>query len=90
MGTKPVVICECSCGRKNHDLKDLAVIREQRHKSPHGKDSTYSLVVCLRDGCQGQYRSADKYVENLPVMWWSEYDNIITRMMISFALSKNK
>ena len=73
MGTKPVVIAECTCGRKNRDLEDLAVIREQYHKSPIGKPSTYSLIVCLRGDCEGIYRSADKYVEKLPKLWWDSY-----------------
>jgi hypothetical protein len=73
MGTKPLVVQECSCGRKNLDLGDLAVIREQFHKSPNGKISTYSLVVCMRNECEGMYRSADKYVEKLPKIWYSQY-----------------
>jgi hypothetical protein len=73
MGTKPLVIRECTCGRKNRDLADLAVIREQFCKTPGGKASTYSLVVCMRNGCKGMYRSADKYVEKLPKIWWVNY-----------------
>lgn len=63
----------CTCGRGNFDLKELAVIREQFGKSPNGKDSTYSLVVCLRQGCIGQYRTGDKYVTKLPKLWWKDY-----------------
>jgi hypothetical protein len=73
MGTKPLVICECTCGRKNRDLADLAVIREQFHRTPGGKASTYSLVVCMRNGCGGKYRSADIYVGKLDKIWWGDY-----------------
>jgi hypothetical protein len=75
MGTKPYVIMPCTCGRGNRDLKDLAVVREQFGKSPSGKDSTYSLVVCLRGDCIGQYRTGDLYVSKLPKLWWRDYLN---------------
>ena len=73
MGTKPVIIYPCTCGRGLRDLKDLAVIREQFGKTPAGKDSTYSLIVCLRGNCLGQFRTADKYVPTLPKLWWKDY-----------------
>lgn len=76
MGTKPIIISECSCNRKNKDTTDLVVIREQYCRTPNGAKSTYSLVACIRKGCTGLYRSADKYTHKIPKMWWNDYKNI--------------
>jgi hypothetical protein len=76
VGTKPVIIRPCTCNRLNRDLDNLAIIREQFHKSDKGHPSTYSLVVCLRDGCLGMYRSADKYVDSLPKIWHRDYTSL--------------
>jgi len=73
LGTKPTIVQPCTCGRKPRDLTELAVIREQFGKAANGKPCSYSLVVCLRDNCLGQFRSGDKYVATLPKVWWKDY-----------------
>jgi hypothetical protein len=77
MGTKPLVIKKCICNRPKRDISDLAVVKEQFRKSPTGGPSTYSLVVCLRKGCGGSYRSADVYVEGLPRIWYRDYKKML-------------
>ena len=75
------VIIPCTCGRKNRDLDECAILREEDGKVFYGwksgpKESEASTVVCLRQGCLGKWRSRAKALEKLPRLWFSDYQKL--------------
>ena len=68
------LIAECTCGRNRYnDKEELAVIAEQDGFTPKGTPCKTSLVVCLRDGCDGRWRTNRPYMQGLKRILWSEY-----------------
>ena len=75
-----IVIIDCACGRnRRNDRGDLAVIMEEDHTAYHGpyvrskvKVKT-SVVVCMREGCLGRWRTNREYIDKLPRVFWKEY-----------------
>lgn len=70
---RPIIIQECTCGRKKRDIDDYAVIWEQFGKGPSGRPTKNSLVVCMRKGCIGSLRTGHPYVAKLPKIWYNDY-----------------
>lgn len=68
------MLVKCTCGRnKYNDREDLAVIAEQDGFDFKGRPCKTSLVVCLRDGCNGMWRTNRPYIQGLKRILWSIY-----------------
>lgn len=68
------VITRCTCGRNMYaDKNDLAVVIEQDGYTALGGLCKTSLVVCMRDGCDGKWRTNRPYMQGLPRIYFSEY-----------------
>lgn len=73
-----IPLLPCTCGRGAYDHTELAVILEEDGQSYAPKSrgsfpSKRSLVVCIRKGCFGKYRSAKMYVAKLPRIFGNDY-----------------
>ena len=78
-----IIYVKCTCGRnKATDKNDLVVILEEDGYGYHGNikmsptKGPYSKVMCIREGCKGEWRSKKKYVAKLPRMSWLEFNTL--------------
>lgn len=71
------ILRKCTCGRAMQDYGDLAVIIESdKTEQAYGIEYKTCLVVCLRKGCVGAWRSSKKITEKHPRMLSVQYNQI--------------